>query len=130
MCVTPWTVAHQAPLSMEFSTQRNSSGLPLPTPGDLPYPRIKLHFLCLLCTGRCILYHCTTYLHLNALNLNPTAYYLSPYKVTCSHFWDYEVDIFEGTLVCPYHNASLITVVMGNLPDYFFLLHTYLQLKL
>ena len=36
--VTPWTVAHQAPLSMEFSRQEYWSGLPFPPPGDLPYP--------------------------------------------------------------------------------------------
>ena len=33
---TPWTVAHQAPLSMEFSRQEYWSGLPFPSPGDLP----------------------------------------------------------------------------------------------
>ena len=38
----PWTIAHQAPLSTEFSRQEYWSGLPLPTPGDLPNPRIKL----------------------------------------------------------------------------------------
>ena len=32
----PWTVAHQAPLSMEFSRQEYWSGLPFPSPGDLP----------------------------------------------------------------------------------------------
>ena len=40
--VTPWTVAHQAPLSMGFSRQEYWSGLPLPSPGDLPDPRIEL----------------------------------------------------------------------------------------
>ena len=39
--VTPWTVAYQAPLSMEFSRQGYWSGLPFPPPGDLPYPRIE-----------------------------------------------------------------------------------------
>ena len=34
--VTPWTVAHQAPLSMEFSRQECWSGLPCPSPGDPP----------------------------------------------------------------------------------------------
>ena len=38
---TQWTVAHQAPLSMEFSRQEYWSGLPFPTPGDLPEPGIK-----------------------------------------------------------------------------------------
>ena len=33
---TPWSVAHQASLSMEFSRQQSCSGLPFPTPGDLP----------------------------------------------------------------------------------------------
>jgi len=39
--VTPWTVAHQAPLSIEFSRQQHWSGLPFPSPGDLPDPRIE-----------------------------------------------------------------------------------------
>ena len=39
--VTPWTAAHQAPLSMGFSRQEYWSGLPLPSPGDLPDPGIK-----------------------------------------------------------------------------------------
>ena len=34
-------MAHQAPLSMEFSRQEYRSGLPFPSPGDLPNPRIK-----------------------------------------------------------------------------------------
>ena len=37
----PWTVAHQAPLSMEFPRQEYWSGLPFPTPGALPDPGIK-----------------------------------------------------------------------------------------
>ena len=36
--VTPLTVARQTPLSMEFSRQEYWSGLPLPTPGNLPDP--------------------------------------------------------------------------------------------
>ena len=39
--VIPWTVASQAPLSMEFSRQEYWSRLPFPTPGDLPDPRIE-----------------------------------------------------------------------------------------
>ena len=34
--VTPWPVAHQAPPSMAFSRQEYWSGLPFPSPGDLP----------------------------------------------------------------------------------------------
>ena len=40
--VTPWTVARQAPLSMEFSRQEYRSGLPFSTPGNLPDPGISL----------------------------------------------------------------------------------------
>ena len=39
--VTPWTVAHQAPLSTGFSRQEYWSGLLFPSPGDLPDPGIK-----------------------------------------------------------------------------------------
>ena len=39
--VTPSTVASQAPLSMLFSRQEYWSGLPFPSPGDLPNPGIK-----------------------------------------------------------------------------------------
>ena len=38
---TPWTVAHQAPLSMGFLKQESWSGLPFPSPGDLPNPGLK-----------------------------------------------------------------------------------------
>ena len=38
---TPWTVAHQAPQSMEFSRQEYWSGLSFPSPGDLSDPGIK-----------------------------------------------------------------------------------------
>ena len=33
---TPWTVAYQSPQCMEFSRQEHWSGLPFPSPGDLP----------------------------------------------------------------------------------------------
>ena len=39
--MTPWTVDHQAPPSMEFSRQEYWSGLPLPSPGDLPDPGVE-----------------------------------------------------------------------------------------
>ena len=38
---TPWTVAYQAPPSMGFRRQESWSGLPFPSPGDLPDPGIK-----------------------------------------------------------------------------------------
>ena len=38
--VTPWTAACQAPPSMGFSRQEYQSGLPFPSPGDLPDPGV------------------------------------------------------------------------------------------
>ena len=39
--VTPWTVACQAPLSVEFFRQEYWRGLPFPSPGNLPYPGVE-----------------------------------------------------------------------------------------
>ena len=41
LLATPWTVAYQAPQSMEFSRKKYWSGLPFPSPGDLPNPGIE-----------------------------------------------------------------------------------------
>ena len=46
--VTPWTVACQAPLSMEFSRQEYWSEFPLPPPGDVPDQGSTPSLLCLL----------------------------------------------------------------------------------
>ena len=53
---TLWTEAHQAPLSMGFSRQEYCSGLPFPSPGDLPNPGIESTSH-VSCTGRRVLYH-------------------------------------------------------------------------
>ena len=50
---TPWTVAYQAPLSMGFSRQEYWSGLPFPSPGDLPDQESNPGLL----HGRQVLYH-------------------------------------------------------------------------
>ena len=55
--VTPWTVTCQAPLSIEFSRQEYWSGLPFPTPRDLPNPGIKPVSFYISCVGRQVLYH-------------------------------------------------------------------------
>ena len=39
--MTPWTVPRQAPLSLGFSREEYWSGLPFPSPGDLPNPEIE-----------------------------------------------------------------------------------------
>ena len=41
LCVTPWTGAHQAPLSVRFRRQEYWSGLLFPPPGGLPDPGVK-----------------------------------------------------------------------------------------
>ena len=43
---TPWTVAHQAPLSMEFPREEYWSALPFPPSGDLPDPGMNAHNVC------------------------------------------------------------------------------------
>ena len=53
--LTPWTVARQAPLSMEFSRQEYRSELPFSSPGDVPNPGLNLGLL----HYRCILYWAT-----------------------------------------------------------------------
>ena len=52
-CVTPWTVAHQTPLSMEFSRQEYWSGWPFPPPGDLPDPGLRWCCVQGACTAPC-----------------------------------------------------------------------------
>ena len=52
---TPRTVAHQSPLPIEFSRQEYWSGLPFPSPGDLPDTEIEPASPA--CFGRQILYH-------------------------------------------------------------------------
>ena len=56
-----WTIAHQDPLSMEFSRQEYWSGLPFPFLGDLPDPGIKPAISRISCIGRQILYHSVTW---------------------------------------------------------------------
>ena len=59
---TPWTVAHQASLSMGFSKQGHWSGLPVPTRGDLPDPEIEPASLCLLHWQRVLYHYATCYI--------------------------------------------------------------------
>ena len=53
---TPWTVAHQASLSMGFYRREYWCGLPFSSPGDLPDPRDLTLVSCISCIGRQIVY--------------------------------------------------------------------------
>ena len=55
--VSIWTVAHQAPLFMGLSRQEYWSGLPFPSPWDLPHPGIKTSISYVSCTDRRVIYH-------------------------------------------------------------------------
>ena len=70
----PWTVANQAPLSMEFFSGKN--GLSFPPPGDLLNPGIKPVSPALMpCIGRQILHHCATW---EALSYSYQSQYPTP----------------------------------------------------
>ena len=76
---TPWTVAHQALLSMGFSRQEYWSGLPCPPPGDLPNPGIEpVSPMSPAC--RQILYHWATREALNSLT---DAFFFNIYIFFC-----------------------------------------------
>ncbi|CAN0422301.1 unnamed protein product [Rangifer tarandus platyrhynchus] len=81
---TLWAVAHQAPLSVEFSRQEHWSGLPHPPPGDLPNLGIKpeSHVSCI---SRWVLYHTC---HLGSLGSNLSLSYsrLGGLRVAATHF--------------------------------------------
>ena len=57
----PWSVAHQAPLSMGFSRQEHWSGLPLPPLRGSFQPRDWTCVSCISCIGRRNRYHCVTW---------------------------------------------------------------------
>ena len=68
--VIPWTVAHQASLSREFSSQEYWSGLPFLPPGNIPDPGIKHTSPVSPSLAGRFLYHCTIW--------------VSPYEWTCN----------------------------------------------
>ena len=56
LLATPWTGAHQAPLSMGRPRHECWSGLPFPSPGDLPNPGTE-PASCVSCIAWWVLYH-------------------------------------------------------------------------
>ena len=113
---TPWTVAHQTLLSMEFSRQEYWSGLSFPFPGDLPNTGTEPTVSCVSCIGGQIIYHCTTH-HSGSPHLDwfPTLM-LKKYKFFKSHnkwgrgewsFFLFPLQSFHYALLCVYFNMLL-----------------------
>ena len=68
--VTPWTVARQASLSLEFFTQEFCTGFPFHTPGNLPDPGTEFAFpASSALAGGYLFYHCLTNGNNNGANL-------------------------------------------------------------
>jgi len=63
---TPWTLAHQTPLPVELSRQEYWSGLPFPSPGDLPYPGNPTWVSCM--TGRLFTIWATREAHIHLIS--------------------------------------------------------------
>ena len=57
LLATLWTLARQAPLSMEYSRQEYWNGLPFPPPEDLPDPGVQPTLFFVSRIGRQVLYH-------------------------------------------------------------------------
>ena len=92
---TPWTVAHQAPLSVGFSRQEYWSGLPCPPPGDRPDPGIELVSLkSAALAGRFFTTSITMY--------NFKKKFMDPFKNKLDHiqgyFWNIDTIIFYDIL--------------------------------
>ena len=103
--VTPWTVARLAPLSVGFSRQEYCSGLPFPSPGDLPDSGMEPSSLCLL-------YHQVGYLPL----VQPGNFYIY-ICISCSLIWGPMASCLYHYLhfhkkVLLYHNFLLKIVVL------------------
>ena len=96
---TPWTVACQAPLSMEFPRQEYWSGLPFPPPGHLPRLRDWTRVFYVSCIGKWILYHWaiweapfSIYSYYKILTTFPVLYNIYPYSL--SIFADGNISFF------------------------------------
>ena len=103
---TPWTVAHQAPLSLGLLGQESWSGLPVPSPGDLPdpgienaYPALQADSSSLSHQGSCMpLSQGYIYIHI-------------PKVCSLRIFWD----LISSTLLSPIY-IYMVTQMVKNLP--------------
>ena len=84
--VTPWTVAWQAPLLMEFSRQEYWCGLLFPISGDLPDSRARIHDSCVSGIDRWILYLWGTWEAFSAIICIFNVFFFFNYTVYFSKF--------------------------------------------
>ena len=105
---TPWTVAHQAPLSMGFSRQEYWSGLPFPSPGNLPNPGTEPR---------------SPALQADALTSEPPGKSISPNILIGSHCYEYllyrnsnlSFSYFRWSPLCKYVSRSTEWLSWTNL---------------
>ena len=105
--VTPWTIAHQAPLSMGFPRQEHWSRLTFPSPGDLPDPGIKpkspaLQADSLLCEQPCFLESVNLSFSPNLRNLRHLKNFFCIFKGT-------EMTCILNLLIFPHMSVSLFS---------------------
>ena len=124
--VTPWTAAHQAPLSMWFSRQEYWSGLPFPSPGDLPDPGIEPMILtCPALAAEFFTTSTTWEVHNLSLGLvfSPLTHYVPVshvvYTLTTGPYWG---------LVCPFSWNTLSSVYLFFINKYTFTCHRWQSL--
>ena len=109
--MTPWTVARQALLSIGFSGIEYWSGLPFPSPGDLPDPRIKpgspvLQADSLLSKPQgSLLYHLPSYLGIDS-HLYPYLWALLCHSTLISVLF-FSVCVFVCVCVCHCYHLIL-----------------------
>ena len=113
----PWTVAHQAPPSMGFSRQEYWSGLPFPSPGDLPYPGmaswVKMDGICaaVYCLGWKTFYDTLTsmsWIQSSQLLL------MSPLCSLIWHSMTEQVANWYSSVMLPWGRASLVMTALSS----------------
>ena len=82
LCAALWTVAHQAPLSIGFSKQEYQSGLPCPSPGDLP--SVGIEPMTLTSSALASRFHTTRTTWEALLRITSQAFCRSPFKMSLS----------------------------------------------
>ena len=126
--VTPWNVAHQNPLSMKFSGQEYWSGLPFPSPGDLPDLRIEPVSPALQADSLPSepLHSIPPFLVTYILLINQQAAINSTFliffwisKITGKGYLIRKLLIKEIFLMSGWHWAQITSTLLGNLPQTF-----------